>query len=225
MTRTYSLAHLTDSSWWGFYQLRFLPDGSLLAAGPGSHGAVRLVLPSGDDGKVTFQMLHAARDTGLDLSADGRRALIQGTTELHLIDLITGSSRRIDTHGSRSWELSVAIDPTGEFIATGDTEGVVRVGPATGEEPHLLLGGHEGVVWSVDISPNGKWIASVGDDGIRLWPTPDIPKPPLHILPHDELLATLDELTNLRAVRDETSSTGWALEVGPFPGWETVPTW
>ena len=30
---------------------------------------------------------------------------------------------------------------------------------------------------------------------------------------------------NLRDVRDEESSTGWKLEVGPFPGWETVPTW
>ena len=30
---------------------------------------------------------------------------------------------------------------------------------------------------------------------------------------------------SLRAVRDESSSTGWTIEVGPFPGWETVPTW
>jgi WD40 repeat protein len=222
---TYSLAHLTDSSWWGFYELRFLPDGSLIAAGPGSDGAVRLVLPSQEDGKVIAQTLHTALDSGLDLSEDGRHALVRGTAELRLIDLLTGSSRRIDTHGSSSWETNVAIDPGGEFIATGDTEGVVRVGPATGEEPHLLLGGHEGVVWSVDISPDGKWIASVGDEGIRLWPTPDLAKPPLHTLPHDELLATLDELTNLRAVRDPESSTGWSLEVGPFRGWETVPTW
>jgi hypothetical protein len=54
---------------------------------------------------------------------------------------------------------------------------------------------------------------------------PDLSKPPLHTLPHDELLAKLHSLTNLRAVRDEDSSTGWKVEVGPFPGWETVPTW
>jgi hypothetical protein len=54
---------------------------------------------------------------------------------------------------------------------------------------------------------------------------PDVTKPPLHTLPHDELLARLDAFTNLRAVLDETSSTGWTLEVGPFPGWETVPEW
>jgi hypothetical protein len=54
---------------------------------------------------------------------------------------------------------------------------------------------------------------------------PDLTKPPLHTLPREELIAKLKTLTNLRAVRDEGSSTGWGIEVGPFPGWETVPTW
>ena len=144
---------------------------------------------------------------------------------MHLIDLVTNSSRRIDTHGTSVWQGSVAIDPSGEIIVTGDTEGVVRVGRATGEEPHLLIGGHDGTVWSADISPDGKWIASASDTSIRLWPTPDMTKPPLHTLPYDELIAKLDALTNLRAVRDPESSTGWTLEVGPFPGWATVPEW
>jgi WD40 repeat protein len=221
--RTYSLAHLTDDSWWGFSELRFLPDGSLLAAGPGADGVFRLVLPSQDDGQVTAETLISAQDSWLDLSADGRRALLFGAPELRLLDLVSRESQRVDTHGDRIF--SIAIDRTGEIIVTGDTEGVVRVGPATGGEPHLLLGGHEGVVWFVAISPDGRWIASVGDNGIRLWPTPDITRPPLHTLPHDKLLAKLDELTNLRAVRDPESANGWSLEVGPFPGWETVPTW
>jgi hypothetical protein len=54
---------------------------------------------------------------------------------------------------------------------------------------------------------------------------PDVTKPPLHTLPYDELIAKLDSFTNLRAVRDEASSAGWTLEVGPFPGWDDVPTW
>jgi hypothetical protein len=77
----------------------------------------------------------------------------------------------------------------------------------------------------VNISPDGRWIASSSEGSVCLWPTPDVTKPPLHTLPHDELLAKLDSFTNLRAVRDETSSIGWTLEVGPFPGWETVPSW
>ncbi len=54
---------------------------------------------------------------------------------------------------------------------------------------------------------------------------PDLSKPPLHTLPHDELIAKLESLTNLRAVRDVASSTGWKIEVGPFPGWRNIPTW
>ena len=44
-------------------------------------------------------------------------------------------------------------------------------------------------------------------------------------LPHDELMAKLRALTNLQVVEDEASSTGYGLEVGPFPGWKEVPTW
>lgn len=32
-------------------------------------------------------------------------------------------------------------------------------------------------------------------------------------------------LTNLRVIEDETSSTGYRLDIGPFPGWEKVPVW
>jgi WD40 repeat protein len=78
----------------------------------------------------------------------------------------------------------------------------------------------------VAVSPDSRWIASAGAEGsIRLWPMPDLSKPPLHTLPHNELIAKLETLTNLRAVRDESSPTGWKIEVGPFPGWATVPEW
>ena len=107
---------------------------------------------------------------------------------------------------------------------TGDHDGVVRVGPVTGEEPHLLLG-HKGPINGLAISRDERWIASSSDESISVWPMPDVTKPPLHTLPHAELLAKLDALTNLRVVRDPASSTGWKLEVGPFPGWKDVPTW
>ena len=59
----------------------------------------------------------------------------------------------------------------------------------------------------------------------RHCPTSGLSKPPLHTLPREELIAKLETLTNLRAVRDAESSTGWTITHDPFPGWETVPTW
>ena len=94
----------------------------------------------------------------------------------------------------------------------------------SGEEPHLLLG-HSNFPAAVAVSPDARWIASVSEDGLSLWPMPDVTQPPLHTLPYDELMAKLDALTNLRVVRDPTASTGWKLDVGPFPGWKDVPTW
>jgi WD40 repeat protein len=140
-----------------------------------------------------------------------------------VLDLDTGITTTLKRHGDEV--LAVALDPAGTMFVTGDAAGVLRLGPATGEEPYLLLG-HEGRVSSVAIDPLGRWIASGGQDGtVRLWPMPDLSKPPLHTLPRQELIAKLKTLTNLRVVRDEESATGWKLEVGPFPGWETVPTW
>jgi hypothetical protein len=49
-------------------------------------------------------------------------------------------------------------------------------------------------------------------------------QPPFHTLPYEEFLERLRSLTNLRAVPDEESSTGYRIIIGSFPGWE-VPVW
>jgi WD40 repeat protein len=226
-TRIHPLASLTDANWMGFLALRFAPDGRLLAAGQG--GVRRLALPAESEGALSSETLLAAGQAALDLSADGRTLLVWSSPEggarfeeLRVLDLATGVSRPITTHGRDL--VCGAVDPSGRIVVTGDVQGVVRAGPVTGEEPHLLLG-HTGSVYGVAISPDGRWIASAGDAALHLWPMPDVTKPPLHTLPHAELMTKLDALTNLRVVRDPTSSTGWKLDVGPFPGWKDVPTW
>jgi hypothetical protein len=146
------------------------------------------------------------------------------TSRLLYTDHETGQTREISNLGSDPYP--VAIGPSEDWIVTGGAnDGIVRVGRISGGEPHLLYG-HRGQIPSVKVSPDGRWIASGGKDTtLRIWPMPDLTKPPFHTLPYEELMPKLETLTNLRVVRDEESSTGWAVKVGPFPGWETVPEW
>ena len=158
-----------------------------------------------------------------ELDPDGRQVLLWGEfPRLWIQDLDTHDSRELSSHGSINW---CDFDAAGEIVLSTDTQGAIQVGPVTGEEPHLFLG-HEGRATPRAVSPDGKWIASIGVDlTIRLWPMPDFSRPPFHALPRDELLAKLRSLTNLRVVEDPESMSGWKLEVGPFPGWQEVPSW
>ena len=144
------------------------------------------------------------------------------TGRVEVLDIASGAATPLESHGDSV--NTVVLDAGGTTVVTGDKAGVIRVGSIDGGEPHLLLGSPR-EIYDLAVDPRGRWIASSSGTEIRLWPVPDLSKPPLHTLPREELIAKLKTLTNLRVVRDEESSTGWKLTVGPFPGWETVPTW
>jgi WD40 repeat protein len=174
-----------------------------------------------DSGSEIFRTVD--RQGSFILTTEGRGT---GQDKFDLVwrSLETGASRQIVSHGDAPW--TVALDPTDRWMVTGGyDDGLVRVGPVSGEEPHLLYG-HQGLIRAVAVSPDGRWIASGGDDStVRLWPMPDLSKPPLHTRPLDELLVTLRSLTNLRVVEAAESATGWQVETAPFPGWQEVPEW
>lgn len=138
-------------------------------------------------------------------------------------DLRGNDARELRSHGSSVG--MVTLDPAGKIVVSGDGAGLLRVGLASGEEPHLLYG-HEGSIRSLAISPDCRWIASGGSDRtIRLWPMPDLSKPPFHTLPYEELMAKLRPLTNLRVVADAERPTGYRIVQDRFSGWEETPEW
>jgi WD40 repeat protein len=211
----------------GIHDLAFIDDSTLLTAGAGGvrkwdlrRGSIEMIIEE-PQATMTSMALSSDRTKMLTLTWHNDNPRARQAIVFH--NLVTHESRILDEFGASI--SSFVIDPTGRVALTGGSDGIVHVGSIDGGDPHVLVG-HDGPVKGVAISPDLRWAASVGQDKtLRLWPIPDLSKPPLHTLPHDELIAKLKSLTNLRAVRDPESSTGWKIEVGPFPGWAEVPEW
>jgi WD40 repeat protein len=212
---------------WGVQSLSFVGESGLLTAGEG--GIRRWDLATGRSELMVKNQVDAVAE--MAASADGRTVILHEdfmgmTGQCYPVQLVRqgdGGTRALTEFGD--CVQSVALDPSGVVAATGDREGVLRVGRVDGEEPHLLFG-HEGAIRYVALSPDRAWVASAGEDGtLRIWPMPDLDRPPIHTLPHDELMATLRSLTNIRVVRDPESPRGWTVALDRFPGWKETPAW
>ena len=159
------------------------------------------------------------------VTANVRGTQGRGDRPLTRIEFERGMSSHVRTHGNAV--SAVAIDAHDRWVATGSFDGTIRIGPVSGDDPHVLLsqeGG--GAIYSLSFSRDGRWIAASGE-GFRLtvWPVPDLSKRPFHRRPLDSLLKTLKTFTNLGAVPDSAAPNGYKLEPGVFPGWANPPEW
>jgi WD40 repeat protein/tRNA A-37 threonylcarbamoyl transferase component Bud32 len=212
----------------GVFNLAFADEQTVFIAGDGGlrrwdvETGAQEVIARAAPGHVFMGSFSA--NARVALMAEVRMGQRQDCREARLYDLANGSSRPVTGFGPcGSWQ-AVVLDAAGAVVATAGRDGIVRVG-RLGAEPHLLLG-HKRAVDRLRISPDLRWIATTGeDDTLRLWPMPDLSQRPLHTLPYAELLAKLRSLTNIRVVPDASTTEGFRLEVGPFPGWRTVPEW
>jgi WD40 repeat protein len=203
-----------------YFCLEFLPDGSLLSSG---HGGIR----RWNIEEKSFEVVFDGNTRFMGISPDGRTVatIVKPDDALVIIDLESGTLRQHPFQGSF---VTCEFSPDGDVIAAGMANGVIQIGRLSGGQPHLLIG-HDGPFHDPTkfaFSPDGRRLASGDESGtVRVWPVPDLSKPPLYTLAHGELLTKLDSLTNLRMVPDKESSTGYSFEFGPFPGWANVPEW
>ena len=96
--------------------------------------------------------------------------------------------------------LSVALSPDGNFLATGDTNGEIRLWRVADGKQLLNCKGHTDLVWSVAFSPDSQMLASgSADQTVRCW----------------------DVYTGL-ALRTLQGHTDWVLSVAFSPDGKTL---
>ncbi len=170
----------------------FSPDGKQLA-GAGQDGTIK-VWDAGGGADVRTLSAHGAVLYGIAYSPDGRHLAAAGNDGVARIwDVATWQEQPPLGQGA-VLVTGLAYSPDGRHLATGSDTGAIRIWDVdTGREsldlkaysrpagtpaapgredaaPALLLRGHTAIVYRVIFRPDGRRLASCGQDGtVRIW--------------------------------------------------------
>ena len=158
------------------HQLRFSPNGSLLAAagGKGAHsGAVnlydvksgKLQATVGDEQDIVL---------AADISSDHNLVALGGPSRVVKIHQTKDSKllHRIEKH--TDWVTAVRFSPDGKLLATGDRNGAVHVWESANGGIVYTLSEHKAGITDLAWRPDGGVLATTGEDGkLVLWSMDD----------------------------------------------------
>ncbi|MEM9272437.1 MAG: hypothetical protein AAGA80_05665 [Cyanobacteria bacterium P01_F01_bin.143] len=155
--------------------ISFSPDGKYLAS-VGGDGTLRLWNLEGKEIKVWWG--DNARLLQMSFSPDGQLIALAdetGTIKLwsipqeRIVKSFTAEKTSKDYFGYQNQITCLSFSPDGQLIASGSSEGSIRMYDLSYQEIRTIQG-HDKTVNSIKFSPNEKIIASGSNDGlIKLW--------------------------------------------------------
>lgn len=145
-------------------------DGQTLVSSSDDHTIRLWDIPSGKiKGKPLIE--HQGSVTSVVLSDDGR-TLVSGSYDdtVRLWD-IQGKPLGQPFAGHTSSVISVALSQDGKTLVSGSDDSTVRLWDLSDPQHrrHIIIGKHDGIVYSVAFHPHGDYIFSSGEDGIKVW--------------------------------------------------------
>jgi WD40 repeat protein len=111
---------------------------------------------------------------------EGQAAAIDGDGGVHVIDLASGAARRVGAIllpsnaspglGPTNWDARLAFAPGGATLAASSADGSIHLFAAGGDAAERSLSGHQGTVFGLHFTPDGRTLLSGGKDGtVRSW--------------------------------------------------------
>ena len=157
------------------YSVAFSPTNEDQLASGSRDGSIRIAQVNAD-GQMRSLSGHTDVVSDVRFSKDGQRLISASYDETAFVwDLASGEHSKPLVGHSR-WVRAAAFDPTRDVVVTAGQDSVAIVWKRTNNPEQVeytqvcQLKGHKGPIFDVDVSSDGKRIATAGDDNlILLW--------------------------------------------------------